>query len=240
MTAGTTSQFPSRRTGAVDDDHEPRALLPGSHADEDPERRRRPGRPAGDRAAVGRAALGTPQLRVRRPVRPGAREDPRQLPHQPEPGTAAGGVGERLLRQRQVTPCPCPRVPLARCRASERRACPRPRHAHRRGPRPPHRAVDGREAPGWPLVGCRHARLGQERCGATGVPVDPVRERRAPHPVRTRPLHDLGEGERLPRRGASGRGGGRPDLRQGGPRPLRVTRDREGAPRRRPDARAAP
>ncbi len=57
-TAGTTSRFRSRRTGAVDDDHEPRALLPRSDRDEDPERRCRQGRPAGDRAAVGRAALG--------------------------------------------------------------------------------------------------------------------------------------------------------------------------------------
>ncbi len=68
------------QTGAVDDDHQPGAVLPRSDRDEDPERRRRQGRAARDRPAVGRAALGAAQLRLRRPVRPRPRTDPRQLP----------------------------------------------------------------------------------------------------------------------------------------------------------------
>jgi len=36
-----------------------------------------------------------------------------QYPRSPQPGGAASSVGERVLRERQVAPHACPRVPVA-------------------------------------------------------------------------------------------------------------------------------
>ncbi len=119
---------------------------------------------------------------------------------QPQPGRAAGGVGERLLRQRQVAPRAGPRVPLARRRAAGRRARPRPRHASRRDRAPPHRAVDRRQARWRAVVGGRHARR-RARATPSGSRSCRCSSRAPGCPSSTPgPLHDLGSGERLPRR----------------------------------------
>ena len=113
---------------------------------------------------------------------------------------ATGGLGERLLRQRQVPSRSRARVPVARRRAARRRPGPRSRDASRRCPRSPHRAVDRRQAARRTVVGRWHLGVGQERRGRARVSVGAVRERGATRGVPPRSLHDLGYGERLPRR----------------------------------------
>ena len=147
---------------------------------------------------------------------------------------AAGGVGERLLRQRQVAPRARPRVPLARLRAAGGCVGARPRHpagGDRRATSPSCRLpASARAGCGRPPARWRRAR----RVGAARLPLGPVRARRPAGAVRARPVHDLvQERGHLRRRCARRVEADGQDARQGDPRPLRLAGDRQGAARRR-------
>ena len=227
------------RRGTVDDDHEPGALLRGT--------RQRTKIPNDGVAKVVRPEteqqwdvlrVGTAELRVRRRVRPRPRADPRQLPQRTSAKRSSrrcGSAASTAAASRTLCECSSICGATSSCRAASVPAsCV---NAARRRARPSHRALHGRQAPRWIVVGGRHTGGGQERRRPAGVPLCAVRKRRPARGVPAGPLHDLGAGERLPR-GAAGCSGGRGKVaRQGDPRSLCLAGHRQGAPRSRPEPR---
>ena len=86
------------------DPHESRRLRHRSYRWRHPEPRRGQGQEPRGRRGLGDARVGAAQLCLRGRVRARPGADPRPVPEPPQPDRTAGGLGERLLRQRKVAP----------------------------------------------------------------------------------------------------------------------------------------
>ena len=230
--AGTTWQPRSQPIGAVDDDQEPRTLLPGS------QRRRRsrtmvsrrssaPRLTSNGMSSGGSSGASSATASTRGASSGFSAASSTNLSQ----ARAAGRVGERLLRKREVPPRAGSRVPVARHElpggegARSLVTCPTTSATISPSSRPP--------ASGSAGSGPRPARLARGRATLSGSPSSRCSSR-APGLPEQYPLARFmiwATGERLPRWRDEPRRGRRQVARQGSPRSLRLAGHREGAPR---------